>query len=467
MVDHDLVLADCEVVTPTSVFRGWVSVADGMISGVGHGDPPRGKRVIGGGGRTLMPGRIEGHCHLRSANFDEDVRQVSRQAAAGGVTVLMPFMRATESYLPLVPRWTQAVVAHSYCDVSFHLQVQAPMHVPEILECQQRFGIQSYKVHLDARHSISDFNLEPVDDGDLYLAMLEVRQFDGSVAVHCENTEIARHLNERIRASGRADLAAWADIRSPIVEAADVNSSVFLASRVGCRLVVVHVSTMDSVEAAAIHRYPHVTFEAMIHSLGISLEDAQARVGGGAKTVPPLRQQAELERLWQGVESGAISMVGTDHSARSSALVGTGLDDGHVEFWEAREAATGIGVGTPLFLTAAIDRGVDLRAAARLMSLGPAKVYGLSHRKGAIAVGMDADLMLVDLDHERKASAGSLWSSVRTLAEGMNLRGWPVMTCLRGSVVYEDGEIVSDTGMAEVITQNRDTRFGRRSGFLA
>lgn len=440
MPDLDLVFDNCNVVTTSGVFFGWVGVEDGRIVAMGRADRPAAARVIDGGGQHLLPGRIEPHCHLRAQTFTEELVDSSQQAVAGGVTTLMPYMRATESYLDQVPEWSSAVTERSYADVLFHLQIQIPEHIAEIPLYRKRFGVKSYKVHIDSRHPISGFGLRPVDDGDVYLTMLAVREFDGLVAVHCENTEINRRLLDQIRGSGMTGLNAWANVRPPVAEASDVSNVVYLAAQLGCRVLIVHVSSQKSVDAALLHRHPGTLIETLAHQLAITASDAEARIGAAGKMIPPLRGQDERDGLWTAISDGRITFVGSDDHVPDYAKLDAERSSS-VEFWSAESASPGIGLALPIMLTEGMRRGIDIATLVRLMSEAPAKAFGIDAEKGSISIGKQADLVLVDLETERTVEAGSLASRGITVADGVALRGWPTVTCLRGRVVFEDGEL--------------------------
>jgi dihydroorotase-like cyclic amidohydrolase len=157
---------------------------------------------------------------------------------------------------------------------------------------------------------------------------------------------------------------------------------------------------------------------------------------------PPLRGQREIDNLWAAIRAGKIDFVGTDDHV-GSAINLAGRELSSEEFWSAESASPGIGVGTPLFLTEGLRRGIDLRDLSRLMSRGPARTFAIDDRKGAIAVGMDADLMLVDLKGRRTVEVGRPTSLNLTIADGLSLVGWPRMTVLRGQIVFEDDVLVA------------------------
>src|SRR5579883_1231954 len=246
MAQVDLLIKNCHVVTPEFTFRGWVAVQDGKISAMGDGDDaPQAQDVIDGREHYLFPGRIEPHIHLGvHYPFDVDVEQTSAAAVAGGTTVMMPHNRAKVSYLEAYPRWEKIIAERSFCDLVIHLQIQNRQHIDEIPIYHERFGVLCYKLHLDYRaKSVAELDIEPLDDGDVYLTMQQCAPFDGIVALHCEDVEIVRYTLPAVQASGRRDLQAWSDGRPAFCEVADMHTMAYLSELMNCRALVLHMST--------------------------------------------------------------------------------------------------------------------------------------------------------------------------------------------------------------------------------
>ncbi len=437
----DLLVANCHVVSPTGIFAGWVGVRDGRIAAMGDGDPPRAEEVIDGGGRHLLPGRVEPHIHLGvHYPFELDVEQTSAAAVAGGTTVMMPHNRAKTSYHEVYPRWEQVVAERSYCDVVVHLQIQNRRHIEEIPQYRERFGVLCYKLHLDYRvREVAELDIEPLDDGDLYLTMQQVAPFDGLVAVHCEDVEIIRYTLPAVRATGRTDLQAWSDGRPAFCEVADIHTTAYLSELTGCRMVVLHLSTADGVDAAQKWRTRPPIIETLVQFLTVFPEEAGARIGAIGKMNPPLRDRANGERLWAALRAGAIATVGTDHISCDKHET----DD----LWSVTAGMPGIEVALPLLLSEGVHKGrISLERLVEVACLNPARLYHIDDRKGSIAVGKDADLVLVDMDEERVVSPDTTYSKLKTPANGMRVRGWPKVTIKGGVVVFRDGEIVARPG---------------------
>ncbi|MDR7519825.1 MAG: amidohydrolase family protein [Armatimonadota bacterium] len=437
MPGADLVVRNCRVVTPESIFQGWVAIRERRIVGLGDGDPPRAEEVVDGHGHVLLPGRVEPHIHLGvHYPFDVDVEQTSAAALAGGTTVVMPHMRAKTSYLQAYPAWEQVVAARSYCDVLVHLQIQNRQHIEEIPLYRERFGVLCYKLHLDYRvKAVAELDIEPLDDGDAYLTMQQCAGFDGLCALHCEDVEIIRYTLSEVQATRRRDLQAWTDARPAFCEVADIHTMAYLSEMTGCRAVVLHLAAADGIEAAAKWTRRPLILETLVQFLTVFPEEAGDRIGAIGKMNPPLRDRANGERLWAGVRSGAIATVGTDHISCDKHET----DD----LWRVTAGMPGIEVALPLLLSEGVHRGrITLHDLVRVACLNPARLYHIDDRKGSIAVGKDADLVLVDMEQERVVSPQTTYSPLKTAAHGMTVKGWPVLTIKGGRVAFRDGQPV-------------------------
>ena len=434
----DLVVRNCRVVTPEVVFAGWVAVRGGRIVAMGDDEySPAAEEVVDGRGQLLLPGRVDPHIHLGvHYPFDEDVEQTSAAAVAGGTTVMMAHARAKTSYLDVYPSWEEVVARRSYCDVVFHLQIQNRKHIDEIPKYRERFGVLCYKLHLDYRvRSVAELDIEPLDDGDAYLTMRQCAEIDGLCAVHCEDVEIIRYTLPAIRATGRQDLQAWAEARPGFCEVADIHTMAYLSELTGCRTVVLHLSAAEGVEAARRWTKRPLVLETLVQYLTIFADEVGDKIGAIGKMNPPLRDRVNGERLWAAVRSGAIATVGTDHISCEKHE--------SENLWEATAGMPGIEVALPLLLSEGVDRGrISLQDLVRVACLNPARLYHIDDRKGSIAVGKDADLVLVDMNRERVVSPETTVGRFKTAANGMRLRGWPTVAIKGGRVVFRDGELI-------------------------
>jgi dihydroorotase-like cyclic amidohydrolase len=447
MPKSDLLVKNCHVVTPAAVFDGWVAVREGKIVALGDGETtPAAEEIIDGGGHYLLPGRIEPHIHLGvHYPFDLDVEQTSAAAVAGGTTVMMPHNRAKVSYLEAYPRWEKIIAERSFCDLVIHLQIQNRQHIDEIPIYHERFGVLCYKLHLDYRaKAVAELDIEPLDDGDVYLTMQQCAPFDGIVALHCEDVEIVRYTLPAVQASGRKDLQAWSDGRPAFCEVADMHTMAYLSELMNCRALVLHMSTADGLDAAAKWTKKPLILETLVQFLTVFPEEAGRRIGAIGKMNPPLRDRANGERLWAGLRSGAIATIGTDHIACDKHET----DD----LWTVTAGMPGIEVALPVLISEGVHKGrISLQQLVQIISLNPAQLFHIDDRKGAIAVGKDADMVLVDMNEERVISPQTTFSPLKTPANGMSVKGWPKMTIKGGQVVFRDGQLTVKPGCGRVL----------------
>lgn len=433
----DIVLRDGHVVTHEGEFHGGVAVSNGKIVAVGTREAlPSGRREIDLEGRVLMPGVIDPHCHLGvNYDYDEDMRTETAAAASGGVTTVLLFIRNPEgSYIPFYADRRARGEEQTSIDFGFHFGIQREDHIAEIPEVAARTGVQSFKCHMGYEPG-NPIGIVSSTDAWVFGAMREAAKLpQGVVSVHCENTELVALLKEEMKASGRQDLPAYTESRPAFVEEEAIARMITLSERSGCPLYIVHTSVGrgPQLAAGARARGVDVTMETCPHYLLRTAYDAD--LGPTAKISPPLRDADEQAGLWQGVLNGSVDTLGTDHVP----FIKNGGD-----LWSEKPGVVSFAWELPLMLHhAVLERGMSLSHLVRLNSYNPAKRFGLLPRKGVLAVGADADLVVVDLDEERTVEHTS--GKGTCLYEGWKLRGWPVLTMSRGRVVFDEGEVDPD-----------------------
>ena len=268
-------------------------------------------------------------------------------------------------------------------------------------------------------------------------------------------------LIDELRRSGRRDyLTAWAETSPEWAESVQIYTYGAIANQLGCPLYPVHISAAQSVETIAALKaqgFP-IVGETIAYFLSTTAPEMDANgAGAKGKIQPPIRFEKDRERLWRGIKEGTLSVVGTDSLTYSARFKESG------DFWDCR-----VGVNMQVADTLALlfdeainRRGVNLVTLARVLSENAARMYGIFPRKGAIAAGSDADLVVVDQEKDmtlgrqryRGRADYSLW-------EGRNVKGVPVMTFLRGQQVMENGEIVGDKGFGRPVEQTMKPRGG-------
>ena len=450
----DLVIRNARVVTHAGETFGGVAVSGGTIVAVGADDAlPAGAREIDADGRVLMPGVIDPHCHLGvNYPYDEDMRSETAQAARGGITTILLYIRTKEpSYIPFYRERATVGEENVHVDFGFHFGIQREEHIHELDAIVAETGVRSFKLYFGYEPD-NPIGIVPATDGWVYATMRKAAAIQGGVvSVHCENTGIASWLKHELQATGRQDLGAYTESRPAFCEEETIGRMIFLAELTGCPLYVVHttVGKGPEIAEAARARGVDVTIETCPHYLTRSCYDPDLDMR--AKISPPLRDREEIEGLWRGIFAGTVRSLGSDHVP---FFPKQGED-----LWTEKPGIVSFPWELPLLLNEGVhNRGLPLSRLVEMNSYTPARRFGLYPRKGSLTPGADGDLVLVDLDEEREVVHEGNGTCIY---EGWKLRGWPVLTVSRGRVVYEDGEVDADAaGHGRCVTRPDRSPYG-------
>ncbi len=443
-MSYDRVVAGGRVVTPEGVSQGYVGIRDGRIAAVSP-DPLRGEEMIDARGRIVLPGAVDLHVHFNEPGRTdwEGWSHGSRAAAAGGVTTVV------EMPLNAIPPTTTAAAlavkveaAHAASVVDFALWGGLITDNLEELPALAHGGVIGFKAFLCPSGTVE---FTHVEDGILYEGLCRIHDLQSFLAVHAESHWITRHHTERLRSQDRRDRRAWAESRPPVAELEAMQRALFLAGHAGCRLHVVHMSLPEGTELIqdAKGAGQAVTVETCPHYLTLT-DDDLVRLGPVAKCAPPLRDRAGQERLWGDVLAGRIDCITSDHSPCPTDAKTSGDED----IWQAWGGISGVQTLVPLMLTEGMHRrGMSLPQFATLLAAAPAKIAGLWPRKGALQIGADADLMIVD--PEREWTVEQAWLQSRHTHSpfvGRSMKGWIDLVLRRGQTVARDGQVTADGG---------------------
>jgi len=458
-MEVDLLLENGQLVIPKAgVISGCLGIADGKIIGM-FGSPSgiSARQRIDCKGCYVLPGLVEPHVHYGyRGNLARHFFTETASAAIGGITTIIPFyrdiMNPTGLYDNLAEVKTIAE-ANSCIDFSLHLLLITRNQLAKAKEYVEGNGITSFKFYMaykgkDAK-SIGLTGNE-TDDGFLFEAFSSLAQMPGVVAcVHAENIEVILSLVEKYQREGRQGLKAWSECRPNFTEAQSVHRAATFAEAAGCPLYVAHVTTKEALENLRLFkpRHQRIYVETCPQYLTLTKD---APLGNLAKVNPPLRAEEDIEALWEGLSSGLIDTIGSDHCPFLK-------EDKEGTIWDARTGFPGSATMLPVLLSEGVHkRKVSLERIAELTSANPAKIFNLFPRKGTIQVGSDADLCIVDLEMSKKVDHEMLLScSDFSVYDGWILKGWPVMTIVRGRTVMKDGHIVGPQGHGRFIEANR------------
>ena len=440
----DLFIKGARVVKPDAIVECGLAIRDGAIVGVlAPGETVDARRTIDAGGRHVLPGLLDTHVHLGNSaqSFASDCASESRHAVTGGVTTLLPFVITRGSYFEALPEMQKAVGAGSLVDMVFHAIIIREAQIEEIPRMAHEFGVRSFKTFMAYKgREISPSGIQGMGDDQIFSVFRQVAKIPGGIAiVHCENMEVIELHQQPFIAAKRQDTAAWSDARPVFGELEAIRRMVAFAEAVGIDLLIPHMGVGLGSEFLRQKAWGRgrVSTETCPHYL---LFDKDTDRGVMGKVNPPLRSVEHVEALWQRLVDGTVDVLGSDHCPFTKAVKGDDL-------WSARAGITaGSAMILPVLLTEGVRRKrLTIQRVVELTSANAAKLFGLYPRKGALEVGSDADLVIVDLDREVKVDLRTLNSVVDfSPYEGWTARGWPDTTIARGHVVYEKNEVVAD-----------------------
>jgi allantoinase len=418
-----------------------VAVADGRIVAIGSELAGPAREELDARGLLVLPGVVDAHVHLNDPGRAdwEGFATGTAALAAGGTTcaIDMP-LNAIPPTIDGAAFDAKVAAAAGVARIDVALWGGlVPGDLDRLDELAAR-GVVGFKAFMSAS-GVAEF--EAADDLTLLEGMARAARLGLPVAVHAESEELTSRLARRAVAEGRVGVRDYLASRPVVAELEAIGRAIAFATETGCALHVVHVSSAHGVAlvAGARARGVDVTCETCPHYLVLDADDAE-RLGAAAKCAPPLRDAAEREALWAALEAGDVDLVATDHSPAPAALKEGG------DFF-----AVWGGIGGAQTLVALLhDEGVVGRGLApavleRLLAAAPARRFGLAPGKGALAVGADADVTLLD--------PGATWTVARddlldrhrlSPFAGRTLRGRVVRTILRGRTIARDGRVVGE-----------------------
>jgi dihydroorotase-like cyclic amidohydrolase len=439
----DLFVKDARVIKPDGAVNCGLAIGQGKVIGVlAPGEIVSARRTLDAGGRPVLPGLLDTHVHLGNSaqSFAEDCASESRHAVTGGVTTLLPFVITRESYVDVLPGLEQGV-SQGLIDMAFHAIIIRAAQIEEIPRLAHEFGVRAFKTFMAYKgREISPSGIQGMGDDAIYSVFRQVAGIPGGIAiVHCENMELIELHQQPFIAAGRQDTAAWSDARPEFGELEAIRRMVVFAEAAGVQLLVPHMGVGLGSEFLRQKAWGRgrVATETCPHYL---LFDKDTDRGVQGKVNPPLRSAAQVEALWQRLTDGTIDVLGSDHCPFTRAVKGDDL-------WSARAGITaGSAMILPVLLTEGVRRGrLTLSQLVALTSYNAARLFGLYPGKGALEVGSDADLVIVDLDRQVKVDLAALNSVVDfSPYEGYLAHGWAATTVAGGEVVYHAGDVVAE-----------------------
>jgi dihydropyrimidinase len=450
------------IVTAADDYVADIYVEDETVTLIGESLDQQADKVIDATGKYVLPGGVDPHTHLDmpfggTVTID-DVESGQISAAFGGTTTHVDFIIQPpgRSFSEAFDEWKAKANGKQVIDMGYHMAVTDLKEggTLEELATLPDQGITSYKLFMAYKGALM------VDDETLFRVMQVAAETGALVMVHAENGDAIDVLVKEALAEGKTEPKFHALTRPPETEGEATNRAIQLARVAGCKLYVVHVSCQESVEPIELAREKgwDVWGETCTQYFFIDQSYLERPDFEGAKYVytPPPRAKENHEVLWRAVENDVLSVISTDHCAFLwDGQKTLGKDD----FSKIPNGAPGLENRMQMIHEFGVRAGrISLNRMVELLSTNPAKYFGLYPRKGTIAVGSDADLVVFDPERKVTISAATHHSkSDYSLFEGTKVTGAPQVVLLRGRVLVEGDELVAQPGVGEFI---RRARFG-------
>lgn len=419
-----LLIRSASVVSSRSTKLQDVYVADGKI--VEPFPKEEADRVIDASGKFLLPGVIDVHVHFREpgGSEKEDWEHASRGAVMGGVTTVleMPNTTPPTTTQKALDEKEKLVEGRSFVNYGFYAGATEDIQALEKMK-----GMVGIKLYMGS--STGDLLLDQPDYWEKVFRVAKAK--DIPVVVHAENEARIQKNMKRPRTGEAMD---YCHVRDSECAREAVEMALELRKKIGNRLHIAHVSSKAELELLHAFKDPKVTAEVTPHHLFFTMEDMEDAF---LKMNPPLRTIMDVEALWRGLLDGTLTCIATDHAPHTR-------EEKEQDVWTAPAGVPGVEFMLPLMLNAVDEEKLTLERLVLLMCENPAKTFGLT-QKGKIMLGMDADMVLVDMSLRKTIEAKEVQSKCGwTPYEFFDLKGWPIMTIVNGEVVVEKGKLQSE-----------------------
>ena len=455
----DTIIVNGRIVTATDTSLADVALADGKIALIGK-DLPRDNatRLIDAGGKYVFPGGIDVHTHLDmpfgGTTSADDFETGTRAAAFGGTTTLIDFaiQYKGQTLRTAFDSWMQKASNKAVCDYSFHCIITdlAGAQLDE-MNALVREGVSSFKLFMAYP------GVFMLDDASIFKALRATSKNGAIICMHAENGGAIDVIVQQALAEGKRAPKYHALTRPTTAEAEATSRAIALAEMAGAPLYIVHLSCNEALEKVreARDRGLPVYAETCPQYLYLSLENFDAPGFEGAKYVftPPLREKWHQEKLWNGLKSDHLQVVSTDHCPFCfKDQKELGKDD----FTKIPNGGPGVEHRMSLIYSGGVAKGrFSVNRFVELVSTTPAKLFGLYPRKGTIAVGSDADMVIFDPEREHTISAATHHMRVDySMFEGIRVTGMPDVVLSRGRVIIENNAFLGRAGQGQFLKRS-------------
>ena len=458
---YDTVIVDSHVMLPSGKIDKNIVIDDGKIVGL-TSDVPACDHKINGNGLISIPGVIDTHVHYGVYSpINEAAKTESHAAAIGGVTTMMRMLRLENSFLTSLPPQLQSASKYHYVDYAIHASVFTPQQIDEMNFCIDK-GITSFKIYMnlggEVGHVYMDMppnstNLVPtkvnVTDELVEKIVKNAAELGCPVLVHAEDYESCGCGIKKAKEKNQDGLSAWSSSRSPEFEAKSIKTISKFGRDYDCVIYFVHIGSERALLQIQEEKKlgTKIFVETCPHYLTLSYENQDGYL---AKVMPPIRTENDQKAVWSALSSNQIDTIGTDHVANQIKLKLNGDD-----VWGALAGFPGIGTSLPLLLNYGVNQNrITVEQLVKFTSQNAARIFGMYPQKGTLAKNSDADVTMINLKKEKKVTSELFGGfSDYIVYEGLNLKGWPVKTMVRGALVAENFEVIGNLGHGKHVSR--------------
>lgn len=442
----DIVVKNCKIVGPNNIVAAGIAISKGRVVAITRDeDLPEANKVIDAEGKYVLPGLVDTHAHLSyppEIDLATHLRAETQACAYGGITTTSNMIDIPGNLVEETKKYIDAFNKTSYVDGGLTTMMVTERDIGQCRELIE-LGIIGFKLLVPYKGEEAQPGIPSVDDGFIYLAMEEIAKqvkegYKVHCRVHCENVEPFFRFKARARKQGIMP-RSYNEIRPRFLEQEAMHRMIFFANVTGCPLYIVHMTIKDGIGIIAKARAEGITVIAETCPQYLVLNEDNVDMLQ-SKVNPPIRTKEDNEALWAAIKDGVINHVATDHAPVPKKF--------KTDFWTAKMGMAGAETWLPIMLSEGVNKGrITLERLVEVCCTNPAKQYGLFPEKGIIAVGSDADLVLIDLNKEATVSEKPVFSLTEyNPYAGFKFKGWPTLTMLRGAVIATNGTVIGKEG---------------------
>ncbi|WP_196592283.1 dihydroorotase [Pectinatus frisingensis] len=448
----DLVVKNGRIVSGNEIKKANVYVKNGKIVRISDEDLEA-KHVDDVNNAFVIPGGIDPHCHFRDpgAAYKEDFSHGTAAAAVGGMTTVFDMPNTNPAVLDnksfIYKR--NYFADKAFVDYGLWGLSLGDLNLNTLDEIKQAGGVGikffwGYAINKATNALIYNYEpgqngvIPPLDDGEVYKIFERIADNGHVLAIHAENNELISMLTKRVRENGENDYEALLKARPTLAEVLTIQTAIAFSQATGAHLHILHVTSgmgVDLIREAKAKNI-NVTAETCTHYLFLSDKD-YGKIGSGMKVYPPIKRESDRLALWEGLKDGTLDYVSSDHAPHA-------VREKQGDLFEIPSGMCGVETTLPLMLNEVSKGKITLPFLVRILSEKAAGLYKIDDRKGAVKVGNDADLVVLDMNRKQKILNKNLHSKEPfTAFDGFDITGWPQRTYLRGILIAGDGEILN------------------------